>query len=472
MKKYLSVFIVMAILMVAGIFLLTGDTAEGLTLLPVAGAALIKTSQSLKENRSLKLTEYEDWLKVIEDEKRDFTDDEKEKRTLYLNEIDAFAKDIGEAEKHERVMALAAGVQAKRDISDNEKKSLGKYSFIKATRSLLPNGKLEGVELEMHQEAIKESRENGLAITGIGVPELMMQEKRTVSATGGSSGSEGGVMVPEEIAPLVETLTAKMVLAGLGVDFWTGLKGNIPIPKLGSVSTAWEGETDANADGSPTFTKETLSPNRLGAFIPITKQFLLQTSPGVEKSMQNLIIRAIAAAVELAAINGAGSANVPEGIINTSGIGSVAGGTDGLAPTLTHIVNLEREVAVDDADVGSMGYLTNPKVRGKLKITAIDSGSGIMVWPVVENLLNGYKAAVTTAVPSNLTKGSSSGVCSAILFGNFLDMIIAQWGGMDIIVDPYTQAKAGQIEIVINSWWDVGIKRAVSFAAMLDALTA
>jgi len=74
-------------------------------------------------------------------------------------------------------------------------------------------------------------------------------------------------------------------------------------------------------------------------------------------------------------------------------------------------------------------------------------------------------------VPSTLTKGNSD-VCSAIIFGNFADLLIGQWGGMDIVVDPYTQAPSGLVRLVINSWWDVLVKRAASFAAMQDALTA
>ena len=82
----------------------------------------------------------------------------------------------------------------------------------------------------------------------------------------------------------------------------------------------------------------------------------------------------------------------------------------------------------------------------------------------------GYKAGVTTSVPNDLTKGSATAL-SAIIFGNFSDMKLLQWAGFDIVVNPYTNAKTNQLEIVINSFWDVLIRRAVSFAAMKDAIT-
>ena len=190
----------------------------------------------------------------------------------------------------------------------------------------------------------------------------------------------------------------------------------------------------------------------------------------VEKFVQNDLLMAVMLAVDLAAINGPGSGGAPTGILNTSGIGTVSGGTNGAAPTWANIVGLEKEVAVDNADVGKLAYLTNPKVRGKLKTTETASGSGQFVWPVNGSELNGYTAGVSTQVPSNLTKGTGTDL-SAILFGNFTDLLIGQWGGLDIIVDPYTRANEGQIKIVTNSFWDVLLRHPESFAAMVDAIT-
>lgn len=427
----------------------------------------MKTSKQLKEERGVKLEEYNSWLKSIENEKRDLSDDEKTEQRTKLEEVKAFEEKIEVAELHERTMLLAAGQEAPKGPSLKEKRDLSKYSFIKAVRGAMPGEKLDGLEKEMHEEAIRESRENGsMAIQGVGVPGLIMTESRGQTA---GTDSEGGYLVPEEVAPLIEGLLNKTVLKELGADFWTGLKGNMNLPKGNTVTTAWEGETDENVDGSITLANEQLTPHRLGSKIPVSKQLLLQTSPGVEASLQRMIFGAIATAVEAAAIDGAGSGGVPEGIINTSGIGSVAGGANGAAPTWANIVNLEREVAIDNADVGALGYLTNPKVRSKLKAVPIGTDQR-MVWGM-DNALNGYKVGVTNNVPSDLTKGSGTAL-SAIIFGNFQDLLIAQWGGMDFIVDPYSLADFGQIKLVANSWWDVGIRRAVSFAAMLDAITA
>ena len=74
-------------------------------------------------------------------------------------------------------------------------------------------------------------------------------------------------------------------------------------------------------------------------------------------------------------------------------------------------------------------------------------------------------------VPSNLTKGTSSGVCSAIIFGNFNDLIIGQWGGTDILVDPYTGSGSGTIRVVVFADVDVAVRHAESFSATQDYLT-
>jgi HK97 family phage major capsid protein len=185
--------------------------------------------------------------------------------------------------------------------------------------------------------------------------------------------------------------------------------------------------------------------------------------------LKNDLVTAVAIAVDAAAIEG-GAANTPTGILNTVGIGSVVGGTNGAAPSFANIVALEKEVAIDNADMGALAFLTNPKVRAKLKQVAVGTDQR-MVWGESGNTLLGYNAYVTTQVPSTLDKGSSTGVCSAIIFGNFNDLMIGQWGGLDLIVDPYTAASNAQVNVYIHSFWDVLVRHAESFAAMKDATT-
>lgn len=152
----------------------------------------------------------------------------------------------------------------------------------------------------------------------------------------------------------------------------------------------------------------------------------------------------------------------------------MAGGTDGAAPTWANMVALETEVAVDNADVGRLAYMSNAKVRGKLKGTPRTATYGdIMIWEPTAGAtpVNGYPFHVSNQVSSTLTKGSSSGVCSAIFFGNWADLVYGLWGGLDILVDPYTGGTAGTVRVIALQDVDVAVRNPQSFAAMLDALT-
>jgi hypothetical protein len=163
--------------------------------------------------------------------------------------------------------------------------------------------------------------------------------------------------------------------------------------------------------------------------------------------------------------------------LNISGIGTVAGGTNGLAPTYDHMVDLETAIANANADVGSMAYLTNTKVRGKLRKTQeFASTNGKAVWTSgrergIGDVL-GYDAYTTNAVPSDLDKGTSTGVCSAIIMGVWSEFILGMWGGLDVMLDPYTGATAGTKRVVALQDLDFNVRHPAAFASMQDALTA
>ena len=201
----------------------------------------------------------------------------------------------------------------------------------------------------------------------------------------------------------------------------------------------------------------------------MSKQLLAQSNIDVSAFVASDLGMATAIAIDAAAINGSGSSNQPEGILNVTGIGDVAGGTNGLLPTWANIIGLESEIASANADVSKLAYLTTPGMRGALKGVAKDAGSGMFIWDGAE--MNGYGAHVSTQTPSGLTKGSNTD-CHAIIFGNWAELLIGYWGAIDLVVDPYTAAGTSQVKIYINEFVDVAVRHAASFAAMLDARTA
>jgi len=227
-------------------------------------------------------------------------------------------------------------------------------------------------------------------------------------------------------------------------------------------------------ESQPAFDQVSLTPNTVGGFTDYTRKMLLQSTPDIEFLVRSDLATTVATEIDRVAINGSGTGAEPTGILNTSGIGSVAGGTNGAAPTWANIVDLESAVANSNADVAALGYLTNSKVRGKLKQTEKASSTGQFVWggDTAEpglGLLNGYQAGVSNNVPSNLSKGTGTNL-SAIIFGNFADLLIGQWGILDLLVDPYTFSSTGTVRVVALQDVDVSVRHAESFAAMLDAI--
>jgi HK97 family phage major capsid protein len=330
-------------------------------------------------------------------------------------------------------------------------------------------GRLDGYELEVSQEI---ARRSGKAASGFYVPHALMSEKRAMSVTGGTSQQYGGGYVATEVRGFIDSLRPFLKVAQAGATILDGLTSNISIPRQSAASTAsWKAETAELDEATPNISQLELVPRRVGAFTQLSKQLLIQGTPDVEKIVRADLMSACATALDAAAIAGAGG-TAPTGILATTGIGAVIGGTNGAAPTWANIVALVGKVADANADAGSLGFLMNSKVASKLRSTQkITSTDSKMILEAAELL--GYAVHVSNNVPGNLTKGTANGTASAIIFGNWADVILASFGsGLDLIVDPFTQATAGITRVIINSYCDVGIRRSASFAACKDVLTA
>lgn len=352
-----------------------------------------------------------------------------------------------------------------------DKKEVRRYSMMRAINALSNPGDRAAQDAAAFERECSEAaaQKMGKQARGFMVPSEVQHRDLTV----GTPTAGGNLVATDLLAgSFIDALRNSMVIDGLGARFLTGLVGNIAIPKLtGSASAYWVAENTAPTESQQTIGQVTMSPKTVGAYTDISRRLLLQSSLDVEGMVQNDIAQILGLAIQQAAISGSGASNQPSGIL-TQVTPSVIGGTNGLAPTWGNIVQLESDVAVANADVGTLAYLTNAKVRGKLKTTSKVSGQNGFVWESGDTPLNGYRAGVTNAVPSNLTKGTSSGVASAIIFGNWADLVIGMWGALDLTVDPYSGSTAGTVRIVALQDVDIALRNVVSFATMVDALTA
>lgn len=368
----------------------------------------------------------------------------------------------------------------------------GKFSILRSIR--IKHGmrnafgvleKEDGIEAEMMQEGVAEARaaqltefdKNGFMVPSMCSykrhnPNSEMERRDLVAGT----NSAGGFLVETKNGGLIGFLDPNTPLHQLGARVLTGLSGNLTFPRQSARGTGYAvAEQGSITESTQTLQQLSLSPKRQGAFTELSMQVLLQGSPDAEQLVRDDLRAVLSQLQEQYAIQGTGSSNQPTGITATSGIGSVAGGTNGLIPTWGNIVGLETEVAVRNALRGQLGYLTTPQVAGVLKQVKRDVAGNGFIWEGLNNgggMVNGYKAATSTLVPSALTKGSASGICHAIIFGNFQELIMAYWGGMEIVFDPYSLAVTGSYRITANTFMDVGVRHAQSFSAMLDALIA
>ena len=318
-------------------------------------------------------------------------------------------------------------------------------------------------ELEICAEAASKSKKE---VKGVLIPAEILQHQRAHVA---GTPSAGGDLIATDLlsGSFIDMLRNRLSIMNAGATFLPGLEGNIAIPRqTGGAAAFWLAENGEPSETSATFDQIALTPKTVGAYTEISRKLLQQSSISTEQFVQNELIRVLALEIDRAALAGSGTNNQPLGLLNNNGIGSVEAGPDGGFPTWSNVVDLETAIADENADVENMRYVTNARVRGKLKKTEAFAGTGERVW-MSDNTVNGYPTIVSNQVPKNGTKGSGTEL-STMLFGNFADLIIGMWGGLDLQVNPYSLDKKGAIRITAFQDVDTVIRHPESFAAMRD----
>lgn len=433
----------------------------------------MKKSVELKQERTAKVEAQQAIVDKAKAEKRELTEAEITAFDALTEEIRAFKSKIERAEQveaNELLLANRTAAPVTTTVEDSEGKEKAKmlrnYSFHKALRSQMPNGKLDGIEAEIHQETIKRAKEAGVAISGLAVPTgVTRAEGATVTQ---DSGAYGANLVDTNLQNPIEFLRPKPILESLGATFLTGLSGNLKFPTNdGGISGAWEGEVATTANSKTAYGSKEMSPNRYGVRALLSLQNLFQSTPNLEAMTMSDIRIVVANAIDAAGINGPGANDQPLGILNASGTNAVVGGTNGAAPTWAHIVAMETGIYSANAEAANMAYLINPATKGKLKTTKHSAGD-LNYLMAMDNSINGYKVGVSNHVPGNLTKGTLSGTANAGIFGDFKQLLIGQWGFLDISVDDKSEKKNGYIAIDVNTFIDVLVRQPKAFSVIKD----
>lgn len=259
----------------------------------------------------------------------------------------------------------------------------------------------------------------------------------------------------------IDVLRNESSVMQAGATILNGLSGDVRIPKKATASSStWVTEGAAVSESEMTVSNVAMTPRHLGAFTDITRQLLQQSSLSVEALVRDDLAQAIALAIDLGALMGDGSAGQPTGINSTAGINSVVLSDNGVAtniPSFAEIVEMESAVAQANALRGNLAYIMNSSMRGSLKTTEKASNTAQFV---VEpgGTVNGY----TNIVSNQVTTGDA-------FFGNFADLLVGFWSGLDILVDPYAGATAGNVRIIAMQTCDVAVRHAESFCVARDA---
>lgn len=337
------------------------------------------------------------------------------------------------------------------DVTANDvglsQKEIKRFSFVRALNYLASPGDATArrgaeFEIEVGLEAAKQYERSS---NGIVVPNEVLRRDLTVGVA-----ADGGNLVDDVLlaGSFIEILRNKLALANAGMTTLTGINGNISIPRQSSAATAyWVGENSSPTESQQAVDQVNLSPKTCGAFVDYSRRLLLQSSIDVESMVRNDIAAQIALELDRVGINGSGSSNQPQGIINTSGIGSQS--LTGFG-TFAEYIGMETDVAVANADAGNLRYIINASARGALKSTEKASNTAQFVYENDE--INGYPVTVSNQLGNN-----------DALFGDFSMLIMAMWSGLDLTVDPYAGATAGTVRIIALQDVDFAVKQPGAF---------
>ncbi len=407
----------------------------------------MKNSVELRQERAEMIAEANTLLETCKTEARNFNEDEQVSYDAKIENIDKLKKDIEMVERQEKLNAeIASNVGSASVQKTSDLKEVRNYSVFKAIKGMM-NNNLDGVEKEMHDQAVNEARAAGFSVNGLGIPAFLMESRADV--TQGTSA-----IAPTNVLAYADAMREASVFDKVGAQILTGLSANTTIPVTGASSVAWASEVDAAADGGANFGKVELTPIRLAATVDISKQLLLQNS-GAEAAIMADLGRAVGGKIDQAIFNATTITGAPVSISATSGCGTIteAAFSDGVS-VMKDLVAAEQELGLAGGLEGALSYVCSPELISQIKrgvqVASVSAGLDGM-------LVNGY--------PIKFTNGcsKSAGASGDFVYGDFSKLIVGLFGGVDIMVDPYTQAANGQTRLVVNNYLDFGVTNGAGF---------
>ena len=378
--------------------------------------------------------------------------------------VEELTRELKDAQLSEAARKAQAN---QRVLSPEEKKDIRRFSISKFLRQAMPGETMDGIEAEMAQEGKREFAQciKGAA-EGVFLPSTLL---RTYYYTNASESGYGQAFIEQTALTYIGKLRNATLGRKLGVRYLDGLQGQIAFV-TGGADAAWVAEEAAASKQKPAYSKAVMSPKRLQVLQGVTYDLMHQSSKALDDLIMEDFVKAHAVALDAAIFTGSGSSGQPTGVLSAANVNSIAIGTDGGPLTHALLVQMETEVGIDNGLLDdTLAYVSNAKVQGKLK--TIPQIAGYPYYLMNDGKVNGYPFYMSNAIPSNLTKGDSSGVCSAAIFGNWSEVLVGSWGGLQIIVDPYTAKANGVLEISAAAYHDILVRTPAAFCKIVDITT-
>lgn len=423
---------------------------------PVWQPAYSATSVSARAKEMLNTMEQEK-LEQLENEKDITTNEEEqveEEETTNTEEVSPLSEGTNETKANEEEEVKPEVEENTEDttqeevVEEEEKEETRNHKFInqrqtmkqrfsllKAIKAVAENRSIDDITAAVNNAGMKEMRKAGLNTIGqIYLP----TEKRAVSVA-----TEGVDVVATDLYDIIEPLRAKNVLLNAGAKFYTGLSNNVQLPVMTGANVGWAGEVGEAADGGTSFGNVVLQPKRLTAFVDISKMLLAQDSIGVENAIRMDLINAINSKLEQTILGKeAKTADKPAGMFN--------GKTPTKVTDFEGIVGLE--ALVEEKNVlGDIAYIASPSAKASFR-NMIKGSEGTAQLAYIDSSLDGTPVYSTSNVAAK-----------QFVVGDFSNLAIGQFGGIDITVDPFSKASAGVVRLVVNAYFDATVIRPEAF---------
>ena len=389
----------------------------------------MRNSKTIREEIGVTKSTLDTLETLVTSEDRDFTEEEKVSFDTNMDELTRLVEELPKTQKQEEIRMKSANLGGSPVATETkeEKEIVRDFSFGKAVRAAF-GGKLEGVEAEMAQEGEREMAAIGRSSNGIVIPAMVLN--RAVITENGTTGVEA--------QSFVDAVYANTILDDLGVTRVSSTTDQ-RIPILGAVTTQWETEVSDAIDGGSAMSKKDLAPKRLAAYVDFSKQAAMQANESIEGALRNSIAQAVGAKVEYALFT------------DDSANGSYAYLGDGKtavtnADITTLLMALVEEVQSNNHNRGNLGFAISNDLFTEIYTAAQVSGVNPLI---INEMIMGVMAKFSNQI-ADITN-------PAVYYGDFSKVQIAQFGGVEILMDPYTQAIKGTNRLILNSYWDAAL---------------